>query len=158
MNKEQQINLKKMMKEFDVTDQTENIRNIKHSAQIRTDVEKIIQIQKENHDMSHETLDAICLNSCFFLFTNYTDIYNRLLKKELNITILFKIIDCLQKIENGNCDQQEASFEVGTLLKKMYIDSALKKADKQEEQYSQPSEETTPPKNISWKNYKKNIG
>jgi hypothetical protein len=59
----------------------------------------------------------------------------------------------LKNIEDGGVDQHEASFLVGTLLKELYIDSALKKAEKLDKET-----ETEQPKrlenNISWKEYK----
>ena len=36
----------------------------------------------------------------------------------------------LKAIEDGDKDQHEASFTVGKLLKELYKDSALRKADK----------------------------
>ena len=45
-----------------------------------------------------------------------------------NLEILSEIINCLKKIEDGQCDQQEASFEVGSLLKKMYGKSMIGEA------------------------------
>jgi hypothetical protein len=36
----------------------------------------------------------------------------------------------LKKIEDQEIDQHEGSYEVGMLLKKIYVDSALKKANK----------------------------
>ena len=35
-------------------------------------------------------------------------------------------LSVLEKIEDGSIDQHEGSYLVGTILKKMYIDSALK--------------------------------
>jgi hypothetical protein len=39
-------------------------------------------------------------------------------------------LDILKKIEDGQLDQHEGSFMVGTILKDIYVDSALKKAEK----------------------------
>ena len=63
----------------------------------------------------------------------------------------------MKKIENGLLDQHEGSFIVGTLLKELYIDSALKKADKLNEEHEQnnPKVQFKEPNNISWKQFKK---
>ena len=45
-------------------------------------------------------------------------------------SIMDKFIDVLEKIEDGELGQHEGANEVGKLLKKIYIDSALKQADK----------------------------
>ena len=36
----------------------------------------------------------------------------------------------IKESENGKTDQHEASFKIGKLLKELYIDSALKQAEK----------------------------
>ena len=76
-------------------------------------------------------------------------------KFKQSTSILNKILNCLEKIENGNCDQQEASFEVGSLLKQLYIDSALQNAKKLESNENIEKETIkVEPKNISWAEYK----
>ena len=49
------------------------------------------------------------------------------------------------------------AFAVGTLLKELYIDSALKKAEKLDEQYQteEKEEKKGPSIEISWKQFKK---
>jgi len=154
MDSNQRLNLQKMMSEMDVVDQTDAIRNLKQSSKIKTEVDTILKIMGDNPTLPHDELDKLCISSCQLLFNQYTDIYNRLLKKELNLEILAEIINCLKKIEEGHCDQQEAGFEVGTLLKKMYIDSALKKSDKLDQ--SEPVKKRTH-KIMSWNSYKNNL-
>ena len=154
MDSNQRLNLQKMMSEMDVVDQTDAIRNLKQSSKIKTEVDTILKIMGDNPTLPHDELDKLCISSCQLLFNQYTDIYNRLLKKELNLEILAEIINCLKKIEEGHCDQQEASFEVGSLLKKMYIDSALRKSDKLDQ--SEPEKKKTH-KIMSWKSYKNNL-
>ena len=58
------------------------------------------------------------------------DIYNKIRKDEIDMTILLKFLDVLKKIEDNELDQHEGSFEVGKLLKELYVDSALRKAEK----------------------------
>lgn len=65
-----------------------------------------------------------------FLCTYYTDIYNKIRKDEIDLDILYRFLEVLQQIERGELDQHEGSFAIGTLLKELYIDSALKKAEK----------------------------
>ena len=80
---------------------------------------------------------------------------NKIKKDEIDTKILYKFIDVLKQIEDGELNQHEGSFLVGTLLKELYIDSALKKSEKLDEQYGTTKEE--PKKatiNISWKQFK----
>lgn len=83
------------------------------------------------------------------------------MKKEIDISLFYKFLDILEKIENGECDQHEASFKVGSILKEIYVDSALKKAqklDKENEIREKEKEaDRTPakePMKISWRSYK----
>ena len=75
---------------------------------------------------------------------------------EIDITILNKFIDVLKRIEDCELDQHEGSFAVGTLLKELYIDSALKKADKLDELNEKGKVEPKKAEvKISWNQFKK---
>ena len=100
-----------------------------------------------------DKFDNLCVNKCQFLFKYYTDIFNKVKKDEINLQILLRLINVLYDIEEGNVDQHEGSFEVGKLLKEIYIDSALKKADKLNAETGEV-EKKEPEENISWAQYK----
>jgi hypothetical protein len=149
------LKLNQMINENDVTDQTELIRELKHSVIIKQNVNKLLELMTEFKDASYEELRNITIGECYFLFSYYTDIYNRIIKKEISIPILFKFLGVLETIENGKLGQHEGSFLVGNILKELYIDSALKKAellDKQNEPIKQ--EPKLDPIKMSWKQYK----
>lgn len=152
MNTVNRLNLERMIKENDVVDCTHDIRQKNHSQSIRDDVTRIITIKKDNPNIPHEELDKICVSSANFLFVQYTDIYNKVLKNEINLTILWKMLDAMRKIETGETDQHNAAYEVGDLLKKIYIDSAVRKADKLNKKNIATSRDRV--KNITWKQYK----
>jgi hypothetical protein len=67
-------------------------------------------------------------------------------KDEIDITILNKFLDVLKQIEDGKLDQHEGSFLVGTILKELYVDSALKKAEKLNANQEQREEPKGPEK------------
>ena len=73
--------------------------------------------------------DAMCVSRCAFLFTYYTDLYNRLKSGEIDLNLLMKMIRVLREIEDGKMDQHEGSFKVGKILKSIYVDSALKRVE-----------------------------
>lgn len=149
MDQKQKLQLQKMVSENNVVDQTELIRELKHSAIFKEEIAKMILIKKKYTDAEKIHLD--CMYECNFLFTYYTDIYNKIRKDEIDLKLLLNFVDVLRRIEEGELDQHNASFLVGTLLKEIYIDSALKKADKLN------GIEIIEPKNvvdISWKKYK----
>ena len=91
---------------------------------------------------------------CNFLFTYYTDIYNKIRKDEIDLKILYQAFDVLRDIEDGKLDQHNGAYEFGTLLKKIYVDSALKKAEKLNAS-DEPTEVYKGPQvNISWQEFK----
>jgi hypothetical protein len=157
MDDKERLQLQQMIKANNVSDQTELIRELKHSVVLRTDIQNLIML-KNKYLNDPETLNYEAVCECNFLWTYYTDLYNKIRKDEIDLTILFEFLDVLKKIEDGDIDQHEGSFEVGTLLKKIYVDSALKKAEKLNNQNEQTNvnkvEIIKPQVNISWKQYK----
>jgi uncharacterized membrane protein YfhO len=154
MDDNARLQLQKMIKANNVEDQTELIRKLKHSEILRNDIQKVIDI-KDNHGSDVESAHLECIVECNFLCTYYTDIYNKIRKDEIDLNILYKFLAVLEQIEKGELDQHEGSFAVGTLLKELYIDSALKKAEKLDKET-----ETMKPvikqavTNMSWKEFK----
>jgi hypothetical protein len=161
MDDSQKLQLQKMLSANQVEDCTDKIRSVKHSKQIRNDVQMLLKLKREYSRLAksnYEQYEKICTSRCSFLFNNYTDIFNKVLKDELNLLMLDKILDKLQDIEDGRLDQHEASYEVGKLLKEMYIDSALRKSEKLD-RAAEAKEKTKkpnrpPPKKLSWSQFK----
>jgi hypothetical protein len=111
-------------------------------------------IIKANNKGDDTKINELCMLECSFLFTYYTDIFNKIKKDEIDISILNKFLDVLRQIEDGEMDQHEGSFLVGTILKELYVDSALKKGEKLDQQHEKPEEPKKPDVKISWKQYK----
>jgi hypothetical protein len=157
MDEKQKLQLQNMISANNVEDQTETIRKLKHSDILRNDLNNMILLKAKYRD-DPEKIHLECMHECNFLFTYYTDIYNKVRKDELDIGILNKFLDVLKKIEIGEMDQHEGSFKVGTLLKELYVDSALKKAemlDKENKLNSTQSEPTKEAVKINWKQFKR---
>jgi len=154
MDDNARLQLQKMIKANNVEDQTDLIRKLKHSEILRKDIQKVIEI-KNKYPGDMETVHLECIVECNFLCTYYTDIYNKVRKDEIDLDILYRFLAVLEQIERGELDQHEGSFAVGTLLKELYIDSALKKAEKLDKE-----SETMKPvikqavTTMSWKDYK----
>lgn len=154
MDETQRLQLQNMIKANNVEDQTNFIRSLKHSQIIRNDVNHLIMIKakyRDNEDKIHEE----GVNECNFLFTYYTDIYNKIRKDEIDIGILNKFLDVLKRIEEGELDQHEGSFLVGSILKELYVDSALKKADKLNAEEQPKAIQKKPEIKMSYSQYKK---
>jgi len=155
MDDNARLKLQEMIKANNVSDQTETIRTLKHSSQLRENV-KTMMLLKHQYKNDPVKLNEEASRECYFLYLNYTDIYNKIKKDEIDLSILFQFLDVLEKIENGELDQHEGSFEVGTLLKKIYVDSALRKADKLNESRNEQVYNTG--SSISWKQFKGTLG
>ena len=154
MDEKQRLQLQNMIKANNVEDQTDLIRNLKHSQVLRNEINNMIMI-KAKYRGNNEKIAEECMNESNFLFTYYTDIFNKVKKDEIDINLLYKFLDILKKIEDGELDQHDGSFQVGTILKDIYVDSALKKADKLDA--ANGTEKVEPKKanvEISWKQFK----
>jgi hypothetical protein len=158
MNDSERLNLQKMIKANDSENNTHMIRNLKHSTKIKDEVDLLLKLKVQYVELAKtnpDEFDSICVNQCSFLFNNYTDIFNKVKKDEMNLTILLRLLNVLHSIEDGAVDQHEGSFEVGKLLKEIYIDSALKKADKLNQENDQDVDVKPIIENIKWSDYKK---
>ena len=152
------LNLNKMINANNVEDCTEEIRSKKHSQLIRDDVTCLMTLKKKYSRLAQSNpvqFDSMCVSQCSFLFNKYMEIFNKIQKDEMNMQILHQLLDVLKQIEDGKLDQHAGAFEVGKLLKAMYIDSALLKADKIDKKTGKKIAATKPTeKKISWAEYK----
>ena len=158
MDDTQRLHLQKMIAANNVEDTTDLIRKLKHSHILREDVNNLVMLKaKYLNDPDQIHLEA--MSECNFLFTYYTDIYNKIRKDEIDLKILYNAFDVLRDIEDGNIDQHDGAYKFGMLLKKIYIDSALKKAEKLDAQNGKVEPEYKGPQvEISWSQFKKMQG
>ena len=158
MNDEERLKLDQMLKENNVENMTDTIRKLRHSSQILENVKSMIEMKKKYARLAKSNpsqFESMVVKICNFLFTKYTNIFNRLYKDQLNLEILFRLINVLKNIEEGDMDQHEGSVVVGKILKEMYIDSALKQ-EKQREKKSKTAVNTKSKgakHNITWQQF-----
>ena len=132
MNPQERLQLDKLIRANDVADNTNQIRELKHSQPLKDDILTLIKLKHEYQRLAKsnpQQFDTICVSRCSFLFNNYTDIFNKVKKDEIDLNILFQLLHVLKLIEDGKLDQHEGSFEVGKILKSIYVDSALKRSE-----------------------------
>ena len=155
------LDLKRLIKQQgdDYKDNTDGIRRLKHSSLILADVLKIenlkVTMASKRKSRNQEFVTA-CQMKCSFLFNKYTDIFNRLLKDELDIELLSEMLSTLKKIEDGTLDQQEGSVIIGKILHKIYVESALTRSRKEDgvgENNTEPVQKEVG-KSISWLEFK----
>ena len=129
--------------------------------------EPVVEVieEKPKKKSNPKQFDAICVSRCAFLFKFYTDLFNRLKTGEIDLNLLFKMIQILRDIEDGKLDQHEGSFEVGKILKSIYVDSALKRAENLDAEQdakdkraaaksAKSSRPAIPEKKLSWAEFK----
>lgn len=157
----ERLNLDKMIKASDAEDNTEKIRELKHSKQIENDIQELLNLKSKYSRLSQsnpDQFDTMCEKKCEFIFTNYTQIYNKVKKDNINLNLLAHFLVILRKIENNEINQHEGSVMVGKVLKEMYVDSALregKKTDLKNKKNTKVQKKPTDTyKNISYKDYK----
>ena len=153
------LNLSKMINANNVQDCTQEIREKKHSQLIRNDVSRLMTLKHKYSRLAQTNpnqFDTMCVSQCSFLFNNYMDIFNKVKKDEIKLQTLHQLLDVLKKTEDGDLDQHAGAFEVGKLLKAIYIDGALLKAEKIDKKSGKKMETSKPKKEkkISWAEYK----
>jgi hypothetical protein len=159
MNPNEVLKLNDMIKEGDCVDNTDTIRQLKHSSLITQNLNTILRIKKkynQNIDQNIgivdlKQLDEECLNECRFLFDNYTSIYNKLLRDQIDLKVFYKFLFYLKKIEDGELTFYQASYEIGTLLKNMYVDPIVEEKEREKENGNRNV------KSISWDEYKSKL-
>lgn len=146
------LNLSNLLKDYDGENNTNKIKQLKHSKYIRADVVTIEKLKIKYENMRHKNYDmfkGICMKQAEFLYNNYTNIFHRLVRDTLKTEILFSFIETLKMIEDGKIDQHEASVSIGRLLKRLYIDQKVN------EKEHKPKNKFLKPKNkISWEQFK----
>ena len=147
MNFNERIQLQKMLQENNNEDHTDNIRKLKHSDSIKRDVIQMQILHSQHSELQKndvKSFNNLCIEKCPFLFNNYTDIFHKLKNKELDVQMFMEFVRILKKIEDGVLDQHEGAYEVGKILKQIYIDTVI-------------TEERTDEPTLSWNTYKKMI-
>jgi hypothetical protein len=163
ITEQDRLDLKRMINQTeDYVDNTHNIQKLKHSSLIREDIIKIEKLKRENSLLKENDQDnflELCKEQCQFLFNHYTDIFNKVCKDLIDLSIMKNLLDVLHFIEIGKLDQQEGSIIVGKILKQLYLDSAVKTADALDKERATDNEviniNIPEVKNISWRDYKK---
>lgn len=157
LSTEESLNLKKMMTEMDYVDNTATIRKLKHSARIRDEINRLELLKKSHAELrqtDREGFFNLAYKECNFLFNNYMDLFTRVMKDEVDIKIMTKILIVLKLIEDERLDQNEGSVMVGRYLKEMYLDSAVRRADHMDSEREAERIQPVEGKPISWRDFK----
>jgi len=154
------LDLNKFLEGSDYVDNTEKLREAKHSKLIRECINDIEKVRNETGDLYKRNIEEFkgkCNEKNNFLFMNYFTIFNKACNKDFDLNIMNNFLDVLREIEEGLLDQHNGSVKIGKILKELYVDSALKTSERLEENSKNEIKSNSPVKkeiNISWKQYK----
>lgn len=158
LTNDERLHLKKMINDSECGDNTANIRRLKHSTRMRDDIRRLDTLKNTHAELKQSNNNdfmLLCQGECQFLYTNYTDIFHKLVKDELDLTIMTKLLTVLKLIEDSKVDQHEGSVMVGKILKELYVDSATKHLENLDKQHADEVVEPSVGIPISWNEYKK---
>jgi hypothetical protein len=153
----QGLDMKALMESDDYVNNTERIRELKHSERILEDIGKLCEIRKKNPNLrmlDEMKYNELCQTTVPFLYNYYTDIFNKVIKEELNMEMMVRFIFILKQIEDGIIDQYDASVKVGTILKDMYVDSAMRRGENLDKQHQAEAPTFVEPVKMSWSEFK----
>jgi hypothetical protein len=170
MTADERLNLNKLIREMDTVDNTEYIRKARQSGKIAKDIAVMERLKSEcaawRLDDATRFVE-LCQSSCRFLFDNYTDIFGKLVKDEIDMDIMKQFLVYLSLIEEGQVDQHEGSVMVGKLLRDIYLDSAIRRGDNLDKENEAKKKEgvsggdddgekgaPVEPRNVTWTEYK----
>jgi hypothetical protein len=151
LSENEKYQLQKMVESNSVVDQTQKIRDSKHSGEIRRCIRNILEHKRQFPDLlknDKAKFEEEVLRENGFLFFHYMPIFNMVLK-DLDVAILERLLQVLELIESGKCDQHEGSFVVGKILKELYIDTVIRETNAREVVNNRAE-----PKVISWSEFK----
>jgi hypothetical protein len=155
---EERLNLKRLINETECDDNTSTIRQLKHSVLIRDDIRRLDTLKKENatiRQLDPDSFMVMAQAQASFLYNRYTDLFNKIMKDELDLAIMSRVLAVLKMIEDEKVDQHEGSVLVGRILKELYLDSAIKRADNLDKEHEGSRKIPVESKKLSWSQYKR---
>lgn len=161
LSESERLNLKRLINDSECEDNTEQIRKVKHSVLLRDDIRKLDTLKNVEASLKSSNFEQFkekCAQEAPFLFNNYTDIFNKMVNDELDLTIMTKMLVILKLIEDAKVDQHEGSAMMGKILKELYVDSATKRMDNLDAKYEADKPVQMEGKQVSWKEFKKSRG
>ena len=151
MNDSEKKELERLVKENDTKDFTDSIRERKHSSILREDILRFYKLKYDNPiKVSEEELRKATINQCEFLYKNYREILEIVLTKDMNLSLMMRLLEILEKIEHKELNQHEGSFLLGNILKSIYVDTKLEETEGENDK-----SETNEVMNLSWNEFKR---
>ena len=163
LSEQDKVQLAQMVSQSNAENYTKEIRDAKNSGKIKKSIEIMLEFMEKNEELLNSNKDEFerqLLEKDNILFFDYFQLYNKILKKQVDLSLLNEMLTVLKKIEDGKLDQHEGSVVVGRLLKTIYIDSVVKENMDNDKKALDNKNFPNQGKTLSWrefknKNYKK---
>jgi hypothetical protein len=150
-------NLKKAIEGFqdEYQDNTDYLRQERRSIILRNEVLHMERLKRNYSGNRYgDEFAELCKRECNYLFTHYSIVFNKMLKDVLDLTLFFRVLDTLRKIEDGEINQEEGSVLIGKLFADIYLDSARREGEQRDALYADEHTDAFEGKAISWKQFK----
>jgi len=155
LTSKERLDLKRLVNESECENNTQSIRELKHSKKILNDVCVLEKLKREKPvSLSMDDFILESSQKAEFLYIHYPDIFHKVLKDEINLRILSQLLRVLNMIEEGQVDQHEGSAMIGKILKEMYIDSAVRHGENLDKEHEHEKVKKEDGRRISWLQYK----
>ena len=169
MNKQQRAELSELLEKNQVVDNTEMIRQLKHSGIIKQNVGNLLRLMQAFPDKG-EPLHLAAKDQCSFLYTYYQELYQKIVAEELELSVLFRMLRSLEQIENGDMDQHDAAYSTGQYLLQHYAghiidggnkgimvpkDTSCERDDNNNDDSATTAVKTTSVTSYSWHDFKR---
>jgi hypothetical protein len=130
MDPSQRSKLNQYIEENDTKDFTDSIRASRRSVELRRDVDALLRYKSTSEAgflklMNPAAYAADCAEACPFISVEMANIFEKLRDDKLDMSVFWQFVATLESIESGDIDQHEASYQIGQLLKSMYIDKVI---------------------------------
>ena len=152
MDNNRKRELERLIQENDTKDQTQSIKERKHSSKLRDQVLTLYAIKYKQQHKSMEAMQEMIKRECEFLYTDYRELYEILTTKHMDLGMMLKMLELLGNIENSKMTQHESSFALGQMLKEMYIDPKINQRVEELDDNNEVID--VEPIELSWKHYK----
>ena len=155
LSNKERLDLKRLVNESECENNTDTIRELKHSSKILAGVCLLEKLKRERPiTIKDPEFILECSQKAEFLYKYYSDIFHKVLKDEIDMSILSKLLRVLKMIEDEQVDQHEGSAMVGKILKEMYIDSAVRHGDNLDKEHEHEKVKKENGRRINWRQYK----
>jgi hypothetical protein len=102
-------------------------------------------------ESSPEDYLRVFQKECKYIYTKFPDVFDRVVKNDMNLDVFEKIVMILKMIEDGKVNQSEASALVGKLSQRLFFQTSATQSATTQPVATVQEEVNT---GMSWKEFK----